>query len=240
VNLPIGLVAILAIIFLIPRAPYKPVDPAMRAHAESRAYMFFRLRKIKSELLIKLFCLDYVGTFTVLAFVIMLTMALQWGGVEHPWSSATIIGLLVGALSTLVIFIAWMIYTKDSFPLFTIGLLRNRSVAGACVFAFGCSFVLQAGANYIPLYWQVTRHRSAVESGLDLLPFVLGITGCAVMSGFIVSKTGSYAPWILISPALTAVGSGLLYRSDAHTAAPQIKGFTFLMAAGIGVSKHRP
>src|SRR3954468_13513211 len=49
--------------------------------------------------------IDYLGIVFVSLGAAGLTLALSWGGTEYAWSSATIIGLLLGSLLCLAIFV---------------------------------------------------------------------------------------------------------------------------------------
>lgn len=236
INLPIGLIAVLAIIFLVPRSPKKPISPEMQAHAESRLRYLVPNPKWRKPFLVRLFCLDYFANFLFLAFVVLLVLALQWGGVKYPWTSGAILGPLVASVVLFGLFIGWEFYTADTYPLIAIKFFNNRSMVSASIIAFGCSFILQSGANYLPLFFQTTKHRTATESGVDLLSFCIGITGCAVFSGFVVSKTGNYGIWLMTAPILSGVGGGLLYTCGVDTPLIRTKGFAFLYAAGVGVS----
>jgi hypothetical protein len=44
--------------------------------------------------------------------------------------------------------------------------------------------------QYIPIFYQAVRHHSATKSGIDLLPFMLGLVITIISSGQLVGKTG--------------------------------------------------
>jgi hypothetical protein len=51
-------------------------------------------------------------------------------------------------------------------------------------------FISTRGLQYIPIFYQAVRHHSATKSGIDLLPFMLGLVVTVIISGQIVGKTG--------------------------------------------------
>lgn len=75
INLPFGGVTILATWFLLPT---------------------LRQRDVPSTFKRKLQDLDLLGAAFVMPSVVMLLMALQWGGAKYPWNNSRIIGLFVG------------------------------------------------------------------------------------------------------------------------------------------------
>lgn len=87
--------------------------------------------------------LDPLGALMLLASVVCLLLALQWGGQAHPWNSATIVGLLVGfgVLFILFGFIQWTMGEDATVPL---RVLKQRSILSASAFLF---FI--AMSNYV-------------------------------------------------------------------------------------------
>jgi MFS family permease len=87
---------------------------------------------------------------------------------------------------------------------------------------------------YLPLWYQATKGVTATKSGLDILPYMLSTVVGAALSGAIISKTGRYWPFLVISPLVFSVGAGLLYTVDAKTANAAVIGFQILYGVGVG------
>jgi len=89
----------------------------------------------------KLKHLDLPGLLLFIPAVIMLLLAMQWGGNTHAWRSATIIGLIIGFALMISFFIVWQWHQKEeaSIP-FRIFGQRNVYSAAAMVF-FGLGSV---------------------------------------------------------------------------------------------------
>jgi Fungal trichothecene efflux pump (TRI12) len=64
-----------------------------------------RQRNVPPTLREKLQNIDLLGAAFVMPSMVMLLMALQWGGAKFPWNSSRIIGLFVGFGITFSIFI---------------------------------------------------------------------------------------------------------------------------------------
>jgi hypothetical protein len=126
--------------------------------------------------------LDLPGLGLFVPGVVMLLLALQWGGNRNPWKSATTIGLIIGFVIMIILFAAWQWHQQDdaSIPPRIIGQ-RSMYAAAAVVF-FGLGSV-QIIAYYIPMWFQVIKGVSPVESGIRFLPMVLGNFVGSIMFG---------------------------------------------------------
>jgi MFS family permease len=89
--------------------------------------------------------LDLPGLGLFIPAVIMLLLAVQWGGSKHAWKSATIISLIVGFFIVMCMFAVWEWHQGDgaSIPPRIIGQ-RNVYSASAMVF-FGMGAVQLIG-----------------------------------------------------------------------------------------------
>ena len=89
------------------------------------------------------------------------------------------------------------------------------------------------GNYYLPLFYQ-SKGASASKSGVDILAFMLSMVIAAGLSGAIITKTGRYWPFLLVSPLLSSVGAGLLFTLTSATPNSKIIGFQILMGVGLG------
>jgi hypothetical protein len=75
INLPFGALTILVTWLLLPVPRQRNVPPTLKEKFEN---------------------LDLLGAIFLVPSVVMLLMALQWGGARYPWNDSRIIGLFVG------------------------------------------------------------------------------------------------------------------------------------------------
>lgn len=80
----------------------------------------------------------------------------------------------------------------------------------------GADVVFCTGIYELPLFYQAKGH-SATKSGIDILPFMLTVVLGAGLSGAVIGVTGRYWWWLVASPLLGSIGSGLLFTLDVHT-----------------------
>ncbi|GKT77033.1 hypothetical protein ColTof4_09456 [Colletotrichum tofieldiae] len=69
---------------------------------------------------------------------------------------------------------------------------------------------------HLPLYFQSLRNDTPLHSGASNLPYLTGGI-FSMVSGFAFSATNQLIPFLAISAALSAVGSGLTYTFITNT-----------------------
>lgn len=90
----------------------------------------------KLSLKLKLDSMDPLGCFVFIGAVCCLLLALQWGGQSKPWSSSTVIGLIVGFVALFGLF-GYLQWRRQDRALIPPRVLRRRSIfTGAMVLFF--------------------------------------------------------------------------------------------------------
>jgi hypothetical protein len=125
---------------------------------------------------------DLPGLFLFVPAIIMLLLAVQWGGNKYAWKSATIIGLFVGFGLTMIVFAGWQWRQQDEASV-PPRIIRQRSILAAMVIVFMGMGSVQLIGYYLPLYFQVIKGASPVHSGLRLLPTVLANFLASILTG---------------------------------------------------------
>ncbi|KAI0095876.1 hypothetical protein F4814DRAFT_453855 [Daldinia grandis] len=122
---------------------------------------------------------------------------------EEPLSLVNIIAVSVGLCISL------RVHTRrDIFALLGAVFLKLEYWKGVeATFPLG---ILPTFICYIHFWHQVIRGVSAVDGGVEIPPFILGVVILALMSGALVSKFGYYAPMMIFASIITLVGVGLL------------------------------
>lgn len=153
--------------------------------------------------------LDFAGFVLFAPTVVMLILALQWGGTQHAWNSATIIGLFCGSFGNFLAFLAWEHHRGDG-AMVPLSLLRRRVVWTSCLnmaFLIGCTMTT---AYYFPIWFQSVKDDSPVQSGVDMLPIIGTNTVVTMITGGLIGRLGYYTPFALASGLFTSVGTGLV------------------------------
>ena len=220
INLPVGgVVAALLVFINIPEQIRKPRPSTV-------------LRDLHNKL-------DLVGFALFAPAMILLLLAVQFGGNQYQWNSAMVIGLFCGAGVITVLWLGWDYYKKDA-AIIPLSMLRPRVIWSSCLTMAFLSAAMFMTSYYLPIYFQGVRGKSPAISGVYLLPSILSQLFAAVLSGKAVGHFGYYLPWSVVSAALTAVGYGLLATLDPHTSTGKWIGYQFLFGAGRGLGLQMP
>jgi hypothetical protein len=165
INLPMGAVTVLALVVI--RVPDARIDAQ------------FKLPFKK-----KLERLDLLGSVLFASVIVMLLMALNWGGVKYTWGSPVIIGLLCGSTVTFSVFILWERWQGEAamLPLKFFRDIKISCSAASGMMSYGGLYVTIV---YLPLWFQAVKGVSALRSGVYYLPSVLTTITFTVLSGFL-------------------------------------------------------
>lgn len=126
--------------------------------------------------------LDIPGFILFAPAAVMLLIALQWGGSQYAWNSATIIGLFCGAGVMAIIFLAWEYYIGDE-AMIPFSMLKRRNIWSSLVFIWLLFGSMMVFSYYLPIYFQAVKGASALSSGVDILPLILSQLITAMASG---------------------------------------------------------
>ncbi|KAI1394362.1 MFS general substrate transporter [Hypoxylon trugodes] len=219
INLPFGGATILAVLLLF-KSPKRP-----------------QLDSI--SLKEKLNRIDFIGLLLFIPSIVCLLLALQWAGSTYAWNDGRIIALFVVFGMVGIIFLAFEFW-KGAEATLPLRMLARRSVAAATwnCFCNGATFL--TFVYYIPFWHQVIGNVTAADSGIRLLPFVLGVVIMAMISGALVSKLGYYAPMMILSSIIAPIGAGLMTTWTVDTSFSKWVGYQALLGIGIGLGQQQP
>ncbi|KAI2898574.1 hypothetical protein CBS11852_3508 [Aspergillus niger] len=183
--------------------------------------------------------LDLIGCALFIPSIIMVMLALQWGGGEYPWDSATVIGLFIGFAVMIAIFIFWECYMGDQ-AMIPIVLLRGRSTMLSIAFAFLFlgSFVIPV--YYLPEWFQIVKSASPIRSGVMLLPSVCTQVFGSLVSGILAKYLRYYNPWLLIGSAFLCIASGLYTTFTVSSTSASWIGYQIFQGLGCGFAAQIP
>jgi EmrB/QacA subfamily drug resistance transporter len=175
---------------------------------------------------------DYLGAALLVASVVFLLLVAMWGGTTYPWTSGVILGMAVAGLILGALFL-WHERRVEE-PIIPLRLFRERTVAlsSSIMFLVGATFF--GGVVFLPLFLQAVLGASAAESGLLLLPLMMGVVATSIGSGRIIARTGRYRWWPVAGMALCSIGMFLLSRMDPTTSRAYASVSMAVLGLGIG------
>jgi hypothetical protein len=179
--------------------------------------------------------IDWSGSLLIVGGASMVLLALDFGNVTYPWSSAPIISLMVLGVLVMGIFIVneWKFTSNPIVP-----LRLFSSMSSAATYAvFSLNFYVYIGlAYYLPLYSQSVLGVDALSSGVYLLPLIVSCSLSAAATGVFMQRTGTYLPVLHVAQLISTLGVGLFINLDFGS--DRTKLFIFEVIAGIGAGMN--
>jgi EmrB/QacA subfamily drug resistance transporter len=177
--------------------------------------------------------IDWQGAVTLVGSVLCLMFALELGGTTFAWNSAPILGLF----AAFVVLLAVFLYTeaRAEEPILSFAMFRQRLYAASNLVGMfsGAAFIV--AAVYIPIFVQGVQGGTATNSGLVLLPMMLGSVVSAQIGGNLSAKIG-YRNVMIVFSFILAVGIVLLGSLSADTSRLAVTMYMIVVGLGIGAS----
>ena len=176
--------------------------------------------------------IDWWGaTALFVGLVPLLTVAEQ--GREWGWLSLeSVIAYVVGAIG-LVAFVG-IEHAMGDAALIPLRLFRIRAAAVAIGASILVGVAMFGGIMLIPLYMQIAKGASPTESGILMLPMVVGMMIASIGGGRFISRTGIVRPFPIAGSLLVTVGLLLLSFTSADTAMVWVSLSMFVLGIGLG------
>ena len=152
--------------------------------------------------------LDALGAALLAGATSALMLTCVWGGERYAWESPQIAALVA---ATALLSAALVVRERRAAdPIVPLRMLRTRSVGVASSALFLATAALFAVTVFVPLFLQATTGAGATESGLLLVPAMLGITVSTTLSGRSIARTGRYKRFPIAGLALMTAALVLL------------------------------
>jgi EmrB/QacA subfamily drug resistance transporter len=176
--------------------------------------------------------IDWWGaTAVVVALVPLLLVAEQ--GRDWGWDSPAAIACYVIGAAGILAFIFIEMAMKDD-ALIPLKLFRSSTFSMATIIGVFVGFGMFGAMLTLPLYLQLVLGSNPTESGLQLLPMILGLMISSIASGQIIARTGRYRQFPIIGTAFLAGGFFYLTFLHYNTSYWFIAGAMLLIGLGLG------
>ena len=176
--------------------------------------------------------IDYLGVVLLTAGITTLILAATWGGIEYPWGSATIIGLVVASVVALVAFVLWELRATE--PILPMRLFRNANFSLVSALGFLVGFAMFGAVTFLPQFQQLVQGASATNSGLLLLPLMAGMLVTTLVVGHLITRTGRYRVFPILGGLFMAAGMLLLGRLTVDTTMLTTSLYMIVLGVGMG------
>ena len=121
-------------------------------------------------------------------------------------------------------------------PILPLGLFTNRVFAVCTTMSLVIGVSMFGAIVFLPLFLQVVSGASATNSGLLLVPLMVGVISSAVVSGRRVARTGRYRVFPIAGTLVTLVGFVLLSTMGVGTSLAVAGAWMLIVGAGIGLT----
>ncbi|HZB95433.1 MAG TPA: MDR family MFS transporter [Herpetosiphonaceae bacterium] len=211
VNLPVGLIAMLVLIFLMPTL--RSANPGKPS-------------------------IDYLGAALLIAGTVPLLLGFTWAGSQYAWLSWPIAALFGGALVVLGVLLIYeaRLERQHAQPIIGPSLFRNNIFNVSVLITMITSMGMFGCLLFLPLYAQGVLGISATNSGLLLSPMMGGLIVSSVVSGQLVSRFGKYKSIAIGGMVIAIVGSFLLQRLGVSSTYSQLIVAMIVLGVGLGFS----
>ncbi|KAK4184507.1 major facilitator superfamily domain-containing protein [Podospora australis] len=219
INLPLGLISAIVLILFCRKleAPERNKLP-LRAKAKQ---------------------LDPIGLAVFIPTVVCLLLAIMWGGTTYPWRDGRVIALFVLGGVLLIVFMAVQWWEGDQ-AMIPLSAAKTRTVWASCIFSFFLFGSLLVITFYLPIWFQAIKGDNASDSGIHILPLLLGSVIFSFIAGGLVAGVGYYTWACILSSILVSVGSGLMSTFTPESGMGQWIGYQAIYGAGIGLGLQQP
>jgi len=181
--------------------------------------------------------IDYLGITTLTVALVSLLLATSLGGTTWAWGSPEILGLYAVGVVTLLAFV--LVERRAEEPVIPLRLFRSRIFTAANVASFAVAMVMFGSIIYIPVYAQGVLGVDATNSGLILMPLMLGLIVMGILAGLVITRTGRYKAVMLTGVVVMGAGLYLLTRLTATSSQSQLTSAMVVLGIGLGLAMQQ-
>lgn len=205
-NLPLGVLAIVAAVFFLHLPQHDRARPRI----------------------------DVAGIALLAVASSALVLTSVWGGTTYAWDSAVILGLISVTVLAVVAFV--QVERRAAEPVMPLRMFRERNFNLTTAAGLIIGVAMFGALAYMPTYLQMVTGASATKAGLLMIPMMGGLLVTSTISGQLVSRTGRYKVFPVLGTLVTGLGLALLSTMTAETAVAITCAYLAVMGVGLGLS----
>ncbi|MFM7262501.1 MAG: MDR family MFS transporter [Acidimicrobiales bacterium] len=152
--------------------------------------------------------IDKLGATLLVTGVALLIIGLSWSPGHYGWLSVQTLGMLAGTVAVFAVFMWWEPRTTN--PIVPTHLFRNHTVQVMVPMTSLISAGMTVVSSFMPLFLQAVTGVSPTNSGLLLVPMMIGMTLSSTWVGRRVTATGHYRTWPIVGAAAGTAGMAMV------------------------------
>src|SRR6476469_6219746 len=160
--------------------------------------------------------IDYLGATLLMSGVSILLIWVTLAGNQFGWTSGVSWLLVAGGLAV----IAAAVYVEARVavePIIPLRLFRDRTTALATGASLMVGVAMFGATVYLSQYFQIARGMSPTHAGLMTVFMVGGLVISSMVTGRIITRTGTWKRYLVAGMVAVVVGLALLSRIDEVT-----------------------
>jgi len=181
--------------------------------------------------------IDVAGIVTMAVGTTGIVLLTSWQSIasskSYDWTSGWLLGLTAVTVIAVVLFVVVELRAVD--PILPLRLFRNATFSLTTTIGFVVGLGMFAALGFLPTYLQYSKGTGITESGLLLIPMMVGMMSMAILSGALINKTGKLRIYPILGMALATLGLVWLTFLDAGTPLWMFGVMIFVMGAGMGL-----
>lgn len=177
--------------------------------------------------------IDWLGAITLVGAIVSLMFAVELGGKEFAWVSAQSFSLFAGFAVLALVFV--FAERRADEPVIDFNMFKERLFATSGIISIFSGAAFITASVYIPFFIQGVQGGNATNSGLVLLPMMVGSVISASVGGALMAKF-AYRNFLIPTLALLTLGMILLATLSIDTSRFTVIVFMIIAGVGIGAS----
>jgi len=179
--------------------------------------------------------IDWWGAVALIVGMVPLLLVAEQGN-KWGWGSAGSLGSILVGVIGIAAFIMIEIRMKDE-ALIPMRLFSNRQFSQGLIVNVMIGLAMFGALATLPLYLQLVKGATPTQSGLWLLPLMVGLMGASIVSGILTGKTGRYKIFPVIGSLLLVVAFVMMLTIITVDTPYLLLALTFLvLGAGLGLN----
>ncbi|MBO0843856.1 MAG: MFS transporter [Nocardioides sp.] len=178
---------------------------------------------------------DYLGATLLMGGVSILLVWVSLAGNQFAWGSTLSFTLVVLGLAV----IASAVYVEGRVardPIIPLRLFRDRTTALATAASVLIGVAMFGATVYLSQYFQISRGMTPTHAGLMSIFMVGGLVISSMVTGRIITRTGTWKPYLVSGMIAVVVGLALLSRIDESTPLPLLGVYMAVLGLGLGAT----
>ncbi len=179
--------------------------------------------------------IDYLGATLIVGGVSVLLVWVSLAGKNFAWGSVTSLGLVAAGVAVLGVAV-WVELNVALEPVIPMRLFRDRTTSLSTAASVLIGVAMFGSTVYLSQYFQLSRGMSPTEAGLMSMPMVLGLALSSMVTGKIISNTGTWKRYLVGGMAVVIGGLSMLATIDESLSLWLIGLYMAVLGIGLGAT----